>query len=121
MYSMHSLTGVAQAEHPWPWPRNPTIQNRYRYGVKVFGPVKLLSSSLHNLFVHKEKRNQLVQDKLAFRRTQNFGARLGCQATFLSCAFLSNWAFCILSEGVFLKKSWTLFCLGWHVLTSESF
>ena len=42
--------------------------------------------------------------KLAFRRTQNFGARLGSGYTLLSCAFLSNPAFYGLAEGMFLKK-----------------
>ena len=49
----------------------------------------------------------VVYSKLAFQRTQNFGARLVCserQATFLSNTFLSNGAFYRLSDVIFLKK-----------------
>ena len=57
--------------------------------------------------------------QLTFRRTQSFGARLGCskrQATFLSLAFLSNRTCKYFLKEFFRKKNWTFFSLGWHVL-----
>ena len=50
---------------------------------------------------------KLHHSKLVFRRTQNFGARLGrseLQATLLSYTFLSNLAVNILSDVIFQEK-----------------
>ena len=52
--------------------------------------------------------NDHAYSELAFWRTQNFRARLGCsqlQATFLSYTFLSNWAVNILLDVIFPKKN----------------
>ena len=56
--------------------------------------------------------------KLAFQRTQHFGARLGSslrQAKFLSYALLLNRAFAYFQMWFFSKIS-MLFTSGWHVL-----
>ena len=77
-------------------------------GLELIHWLKCISGGGGGCVTNDEHLHQflLQYGKLAFRRMQKFRARLGCQATFLSCAFLSNQTFTYFQKGFFVK-SWT--------------